>query len=118
MGIRRRAPSCLGFTHILGGLDHLLFVFCLVIPVRRWRPLVAIVSAFTVATGTSAQTASKVAWVPAAGGIFAVVHKDGNNVWFRRFNAARDADRQRAGEQPADDESRERPARRFGRGGA
>ena len=39
----------LGFTHILGGLDHLLFVFCLVIPVRRWRPLVAIVTAFTVA---------------------------------------------------------------------
>ncbi len=39
----------LGFHHILDGLDHLLFVFCLVIPVRRWRPLVAIVSAFTVA---------------------------------------------------------------------
>jgi hypothetical protein len=38
-----------GFRHILGGLDHLLFVFCLVLPVRRWRPLVAIVSAFTVA---------------------------------------------------------------------
>lgn len=39
----------LGFEHILGGIDHLLFVFCLVIPVRRWRPLLAIVSAFTVA---------------------------------------------------------------------
>lgn len=39
----------LGFDHILEGLDHLLFVFCLVIPVRRWRPLLAIVSAFTVA---------------------------------------------------------------------
>lgn len=38
-----------GFRHILGGLDHLLFVFCLVLPVRRWRPLVAIVTAFTVA---------------------------------------------------------------------
>lgn len=38
-----------GFRHILGGLDHLLFVFCLVLPVRRWRSLVAIVSAFTVA---------------------------------------------------------------------
>ena len=38
-----------GFDHILGGLDHLLFVFCLVLPVRRWRPLVAVVTAFTVA---------------------------------------------------------------------
>lgn len=38
-----------GFRHILGGLDHLLFVFCLVLPLRRWRPLVAIVTAFTVA---------------------------------------------------------------------
>jgi hypothetical protein len=39
----------LGVEHILGGIDHLLFVCCLVIPVRRWRPLVAIVTAFTVA---------------------------------------------------------------------
>lgn len=38
-----------GFVHILGGLDHLLFVLCLVLPVRRWRPLVTIVTAFTVA---------------------------------------------------------------------
>ncbi len=38
-----------GFGHILGGIDHLLFVFCLVLPLRRWRPLVAIVTAFTVA---------------------------------------------------------------------
>ncbi|MCC6317148.1 MAG: HupE/UreJ family protein [Gemmatimonadaceae bacterium] len=39
----------LGFEHILDGIDHLLFVLCLVIPVRRLRPLVAIVTAFTVA---------------------------------------------------------------------
>ena len=39
----------LGFAHIMDGIDHLLFVLCLVIPVRRWRPLVAIVTAFTVA---------------------------------------------------------------------
>ncbi len=39
----------LGFDHILGGIDHLLFVFCLVIPFRRLRPLLAIVTAFTVA---------------------------------------------------------------------
>jgi hypothetical protein len=39
----------LGFFHILDGLDHLLFVLCLVIPFRRVRPLVAIVTSFTVA---------------------------------------------------------------------
>ncbi len=39
----------LGFDHILDGLDHLLFILCLVIPVRRWRPLLAIVTSFTVA---------------------------------------------------------------------
>jgi HupE/UreJ protein len=39
----------LGIQHILGGLDHLLFVLCLVIPFRRIRPLVLIVTAFTVA---------------------------------------------------------------------
>jgi len=39
----------LGFRHILGGVDHLLFLLCLVIPFRRLRPLVIVVSAFTVA---------------------------------------------------------------------
>lgn len=39
----------LGFAHILDGIDHLLFIFCLVIPFRRIRPLVAIISSFTVA---------------------------------------------------------------------
>ena len=39
----------LGFDHILSGIDHLLFIFCLVIPFRRIRPLVAIITAFTVA---------------------------------------------------------------------
>src|SRR5206468_215848 len=39
----------LGFTHILNGVDHLLFLFCLVIPFRRFRALVAVVTAFTVA---------------------------------------------------------------------
>ena len=38
-----------GFFHILDGIDHLLFLFCLVIPVRRIVPLVAIVTSFTVA---------------------------------------------------------------------
>lgn len=39
----------LGFEHILSGFDHLLFIFCLVIPIRRWRALAAIVTAFTAA---------------------------------------------------------------------
>lgn len=38
-----------GFLHILDGVDHLLFLFCLVIPFRRFIPLVAIVTSFTVA---------------------------------------------------------------------
>ena len=39
----------LGFRHILDGTDHLLFLFCLVIPFRRFRRLIPIVTAFTVA---------------------------------------------------------------------
>src|SRR5258706_6460759 len=38
-----------GFWHILDGTDHLLFLACLVIPFRRLRPLVVIVTSFTVA---------------------------------------------------------------------
>jgi hypothetical protein len=38
-----------GFWHILDGADHLLFLFCLVIPLRRIRTLVGVVTAFTVA---------------------------------------------------------------------
>jgi hypothetical protein len=39
----------LGFFHILTGTDHLLFLLCLVIPLRRIGPLVAVVTSFTVA---------------------------------------------------------------------
>jgi len=39
----------LGFFHILEGTDHLLFLLCLVIPFRRLRALVPVVTAFTVA---------------------------------------------------------------------
>jgi hypothetical protein len=38
-----------GFFHILEGTDHLLFLLCLVIPFRRARTLVPIVTAFTAA---------------------------------------------------------------------
>jgi hypothetical protein len=39
----------LGFTHILDGTDHLLFLLCLAIPFRRLRPLLIVVTAFTLA---------------------------------------------------------------------
>jgi HupE / UreJ protein len=39
----------LGFFHILDGTDHLLFLLCLVIPFRRFRALIPVVTAFTVA---------------------------------------------------------------------
>ncbi|MCW5963547.1 MAG: HupE/UreJ family protein [Bryobacterales bacterium] len=39
----------MGFEHILEGIDHLLFLCCLVIPLRRLKPLVLVVTAFTVA---------------------------------------------------------------------
>ena len=39
----------LGFFHILDGIDHLLFLGCLVIPFRRFRTLIPVVTAFTVA---------------------------------------------------------------------
>ena len=38
-----------GIRHILSGTDHLLFLFCLVIPFRRFRRLLVVVTAFTVA---------------------------------------------------------------------
>src|SRR5215475_14476827 len=38
-----------GFLHILDGTDHLLFLLCLVIPFRRFRPLIVVVTAFTLA---------------------------------------------------------------------
>jgi len=38
-----------GFFHILDGTDHLLFLLCLVIPFRRFRGLIPIVTSFTVA---------------------------------------------------------------------
>jgi hypothetical protein len=38
-----------GFDHILDGIDHLLFLFCLVLPLRRFWQLVGVVTSFTVA---------------------------------------------------------------------
>jgi hypothetical protein len=39
----------LGFHHILDGTDHLLFLMCLVIPFRKFRALIPVITAFTVA---------------------------------------------------------------------
>jgi HupE / UreJ protein len=39
----------MGFWHILSGTDHLLFLFCLVIPFRRLGALIPVVTSFTVA---------------------------------------------------------------------
>jgi hypothetical protein len=38
-----------GFWHILDGTDHLLFLLCLVIPFRQFKPLVVVITSFTVA---------------------------------------------------------------------
>ena len=59
----------LGFFHILGGTDHLLFLLCLVVPFRRLRPLVAIVTSFTVAhsitlLASAYDLAPSVLWFP------------------------------------------------------
>jgi len=39
----------LGLEHILFGIDHLFFVFVLILLVKNWRQLLAAISAFTVA---------------------------------------------------------------------
>jgi hypothetical protein len=39
----------LGFEHILEGIDHLLFLFCLLIPLRSFRALIPVVTSFTIA---------------------------------------------------------------------
>jgi hypothetical protein len=38
-----------GITHILGGIDHLLFLLCLVLPLRNLKRLLPVVTSFTVA---------------------------------------------------------------------
>ena len=38
-----------GMEHMFSGVDHVLFVLCLVLPIRAMRPLVGVVTAFTIA---------------------------------------------------------------------
>ena len=59
----------LGIDHILIGIDHILFVLCLIIPFRRIRPLVVIITSFTVAhsitlVASAFGLAPKAAWFP------------------------------------------------------
>ncbi len=61
--------AVLGAAHILNGIDHLLFLLCVVIPVRGIRPILPIVTAFTVAhsvtlIGSAYDLAPGGAWFP------------------------------------------------------
>lgn len=55
----------LGFDHILEGADHLLFLFCLLIPLRRVGALIPVVTSFTIAHSITL-LASALGWVPSA----------------------------------------------------
>ncbi len=64
-----RGFVALGIVHILSGVDHLLFLLCLVIPVRRLRETLGIITAFTVAhsitlLGSAYNLAPEGAWFP------------------------------------------------------
>ena len=59
-----------GFEHILGGIDHLLFLLCLVVPFRNLRSLIWIVTSFTLAhsitlIGAAYGLAPSAPWFPA-----------------------------------------------------
>lgn len=59
----------MGFEHILEGIDHLLFLFCLVIPLRSLRELIPVVTSFTIAhsitlIGSSFGLAPGALWFP------------------------------------------------------
>lgn len=55
----------LGFEHILEGVDHLLFLFCLLIPLRNVWALIPVVTSFTVAHSLTLMAAA-LGWVPSA----------------------------------------------------
>lgn len=54
--------ASLGVTHILEGLDHLLFIFALLLLIRDWRTLVGAVTSFTVAHSLSLAAAT-LGWI-------------------------------------------------------
>ena len=59
----------LGIEHILTGYDHLLFLLCLVVPLRGWRQILSVITVFTVAhsftlLGSAFNLAPSGAWFP------------------------------------------------------
>ena len=99
----------LGFTHILDGIDHLLFLVCLVIPFRRFRSLVAVVTSFTVAhsitlIASAYNLAPDALVVPAA-------HRDADR-HVDRLHGAREH-RRAAAQAPLADHVRVRPGARL-----
>jgi hypothetical protein len=59
----------LGIAHILTGYDHLLFLLCLVIPLRGWRQILSVITVFTIAhsftlLGTAFSLAPSGKWFP------------------------------------------------------
>jgi hypothetical protein len=59
----------LGIEHILTGYDHLLFLLCLIVPLRGWRQVVSVVTVFTVAhsltlLGSAFHLAPSGSWFP------------------------------------------------------
>jgi hypothetical protein len=61
--------TVLGIEHILTGYDHLLFLLCLVVPLRGWRQILSVITVFTVAhsftlLGSAFNLAPSGAWFP------------------------------------------------------
>jgi len=59
----------LGMEHIVTGYDHLLFLLCLVVPLRGWRRVVSVVTIFTLAhsltlLGSAFHLAPSGSWFP------------------------------------------------------
>lgn len=54
--------GALGVSHILSGIDHLLFVFCLLLLIRNGRTLLGAVTAFTIAHSISL-VAAALGWI-------------------------------------------------------
>ena len=59
----------IGIAHILTGYDHLLFLLCLVIPLRGWRQILSVITVFTVAhsftlLGSAFHLAPSGTWFP------------------------------------------------------
>jgi hydrogenase/urease accessory protein HupE len=53
-----RSYLVLGIEHILGGIDHLLFVLALLLIVRGWRRVIITITAFTIAHSITLATAT------------------------------------------------------------